>query len=77
MKNSRIDATDKIDELPGDSKALPNFLLPNEGSCESTPAVQDSDKEVIVVNIGQVPFQPRSQVTRSGRVTKIPSRFKE
>ena len=76
-ENPRTDAADKDAEPPGDGNVFPNSSSSNEEDHESTLTFQDPNKEETVVKGGQVSFQPRSQTTRYGRVTKVPAKFKE
>ena len=71
-ENPRTDAADKDAEPPPS-----NSSSSNEEDHKSTLLFQDPNKEETVVKGGQVSFQPRSQTTRYGRVTKVPAKFKE
>ena len=60
-------------------------INPNEGSSPATPTIAEKaspaklrpEDEIIIVQGGSVSFQPRSQVTRSGRETRVPAKFKD
>ena len=65
--------TDKDNLLPTLSSKP---TLQETSSTHSTQRDQAED-QVIIVKGAKASFQPRSQVTRSGRATKVPAKFKE
>ncbi|KAJ7394742.1 hypothetical protein OS493_000572 [Desmophyllum pertusum] len=62
--------------IPPDKAPTPTEAVPTtEGG--ASPVRHGPDSEVIVVEKGKASFQPRSQLTRSGRMTQVPSKFKD
>lgn len=64
-----------------------NPIAPINSNDSSSPATRTVEKgspaklrpedEIIIVQGGSVSFQPRSQVTRSGRETRVPAKYKD
>ena len=75
VKEETVPGNDKDVESPeGDQNSCDN-----EVPAGASTADQDNPAEqgTIVVKARKTSFQPRRQVTRSGRVTKVPAKFKD
>lgn len=79
-----IPNTDGIQRQPSSAVEITDTNVEESVPMSSTdleksplPPLQSPSSHVIVVKEGKVAYQPKVQITRTGRVTRIPAKFRD